>query len=193
MPSWRRPAPKAADLDNIDSLALSAPMLETAHRLLPAGTGSFCYRENDDRSFHAVESSARDLLVHYGKSPGTVQVHSDDYGFKWLVVRRAPTLHPSLVTDLRAASKLFADNKLGAQLLCAMTVFQQPDTTPVALIYLYKRGTIYPFAPQAGQTRNKRLELAIKDTLEGRVPVESDLARWFPIWNAPGLKQQRSV
>ena len=187
MAFWRRPALKTADLDNIDSLALSAAILETMHGLLPAGTGSLCYREIDDRTFHAVESSVRDMLGNYGETPGLVQVNRDNYGMSWLVVRRTPTLYPSLVTDLRAASKIFADNKLGAQLLCAMTVFQHADRTPVALIYLYRRGTLYPFAPQAEQTRNNRLELSIKDTLKGRVPVEADVARWYPIWDAPGL------
>lgn len=188
MTFWRRPGPRAAILDNMDSLALAAPMLETAHGLHPAGTGAVCYRENDDDSFYTAERSARDLLGHYGANAETVQLHADKYGFKWLVARRAPTLHPSLVTDLRAASKVFADSKLGAQLLCAMTVFEREDLTPAALVYLYKRGTLYPFAPQAGETRNTRLELAIKDTLDGRVPIEPDLTVWFPVWDAPGLE-----
>jgi hypothetical protein len=44
----------------------------------------------------------------------------------------------------------------------------------VTLVYPYKRGILYPLAPQAGHTRNNRLEIAIKDTLKDCVPIESD-------------------
>jgi hypothetical protein len=56
------------------------------------------------------------------------------------------------------------------------------------LVYLYKRGTLYPFAPQPKHTRNNNLELAIKKALDGRVPVEPDLKQWFPVWDVPGLQ-----
>jgi hypothetical protein len=54
-------------------------------------------------------------------------------------------------------------------------------------VYLYKRGTFYPFAPAGGQKRDTELELRLRGMLEGELPVESDLGRWFPIWDAPGL------
>jgi hypothetical protein len=180
----RRSAPRPADLNNMDSLALAAPLLETELGLISSGTGAICYRGNDDRAFPLAERSAGDLLTHYGANPKSAEIRHDDFGFTWLVAWR----NPSLVTDLRAASKVFADNDLGAQLLCAMTVLESRGDTQATLVYLFKRGTVYPFAPRAGQIRDNRLELAIKDVIEGRVPVEPDQARWFPVWGAPGMR-----
>lgn len=188
MALWRRANTKAAIIDKLDLLALAAVVLETAGGLCPLGTGAICYRERDDLGFQPVERSARTLLEPQGAGRASTQTHGDDYGYKWLVARRGPDVYPSLVSDLQAASKAFADSGFGAQLLCAMTFFEREETTPVALVYLYKRGTFYPFAPQTEHTRNNRLELAIKNALDGRIPIEPELERWFPIWDVPGLQ-----
>jgi hypothetical protein len=54
-------------------------------------------------------------------------------------------------------------------------------------VYLYKRGTFYPFAPvdNAKERRDTELELRIRSMLGDDLPVESDLARWFPLWDLP--------
>jgi hypothetical protein len=31
------------------------------------------------------------------------------------------------------------------------------------------------------------MELQVRDLLRGELPWEVDLARWFPVWDAPGL------
>ncbi|MGH3292964.1 MAG: PspA-associated protein PspAB [Trebonia sp.] len=187
MPLWQRAATKAAIIDKLDSLAIAAAVLETAGGLRPLGTGAICYRDNGDLGFQPVERAARTLLERQGAGRVTTQTRGDDYGFKWLVARHGPDVYPSLVSGLHAASKAFADGGFGAQLLCAVTFFQRDETTPVALIYLYRRGTFYPFAPEAEHMRDNRLELAVKNALDGRVPIEPDLKRWFPVWDVPGL------
>ncbi len=57
------------------------------------------------------------------------------------------------------------------------------------MVYLYKRGTFYPFAPAAGdaQQRDNVLELRVRDLLAGELPVEAEMTRWFAVWGAPGL------
>lgn len=188
MALWRRAATKAAVIDLLDSFALAAAVLETAGGLRPVGTGAICYLESRDLGFQPVERAARTLLERQGTGPVSTQTQGDDYGFQWLVARRGPGAYPSLVSGLHAASKAFADGGFGPQLLCAVTFFEREETTPVALVYLYKRGTLYPFAPQAEHTRNNSLELAIKKALDGRVPIEPDLKQWFPVWDVPGLQ-----
>ena len=83
---------------------------------------------------------------------------------------------------------MFVDGGFGAQLLCSVASFRDRGERHVALVYLYKRGTFYPFAPLAGKTRNNALELTFKDALEGKLPIEEDLHCWFPVWDAPGLE-----
>jgi hypothetical protein len=54
-------------------------------------------------------------------------------------------------------------------------------------VYLFKRGTFYPFAPLGGERRDTALELRVKSLLAGELRMEDDLGRWFPVWGAPGL------
>jgi hypothetical protein len=57
----------------------------------------------------------------------------------------------------------------------------------LGLVYLYKRGTFYPFAPTGDQQRDSAYELQVRGALGADLPVEADLSRWFPVWGAPGL------
>ena len=56
-----------------------------------------------------------------------------------------------------------------------------------ALVYLYKRGTFYPFAPDGDERRDNALELQVRGVVAQDVPVEPDLTKWLAIWGAPGL------
>ena len=55
------------------------------------------------------------------------------------------------------------------------------------LVYLFKRGTFYPFAPvdASKERRDTELELRIRTMVGADLPVESDLSRWFPMWDMP--------
>ncbi|GAB2792257.1 hypothetical protein GCM10027073_25640 [Streptomyces chlorus] len=46
-----------------------------------------------------------------------------------------------------------------------------------------------PFAPLPDGTerRDNALELQIRALLADDLRIEADLARWFPVWGAPGL------
>ena len=74
-------------------------------------------------------------------------------------------------------------------LLCSMIGFRNPEGRALALVHLYKRGTFYPFAPATGggEKRDNQLELQVRAVLGDDLRVEGDLARWFPVWGAPGL------
>lgn len=56
---------------------------------------------------------------------------------------------------------------------------------PVYLVYLAKQGTFYPFAPTGNEQRDSQLELRLRALLGSDLPVESDLSRWFPLWDLP--------
>jgi hypothetical protein len=75
----------------------------------------------------------------------------------------------------------------GPQLLCTIIAFRDSARRPLGLVYLYKRGTFYPFAPKSGENRDNPLELQMRGTLADDLKIEPDLERWFPVWGAPGL------
>ncbi len=75
----------------------------------------------------------------------------------------------------------------GPQLLCTILAFKDGSGHRVGLVYLYKRGTFYPFAPLPGERRDNALELQVRGTVTDDLKIEPDLSRWFPVWGAPGL------
>jgi hypothetical protein len=93
----------------------------------------------------------------------------------------------ALVTDLHAVNSSLVDNGFGPQLLCTLVAFRDDQERRLALVYLYKRGAFYPFAPLAGEHRDNALELQVKSVIGSDLKWEQDLARWFPVWGAPGM------
>jgi hypothetical protein len=116
-----------------------------------------------------------------------VEVSKDTYGFTWLVCRHSPDDPEGLVTDLHAVNSSLENGGFGPQLLCTIMAFRDPGGRSLGLVYLYKRGTFYPFAPLSGERRDNALELQMRGTLADDLKIEPDLARWMPIWGAPGL------
>src|SRR5215469_14209046 len=92
-----------------------------------------------------------------------------------------------MVTDLHAVNSSLEAGGFGPQLLCTIMAFRDSGGRSLGLVYLYKRGTFYPFAQMSGQRRDNSLELQIRGALGADLKIEPDLARWMPIWGAPGL------
>ncbi len=183
---WRR-RPVPAALDQLLALPSVADTLEADLGFTPTGLGYICFRAIEGRAFHDIEYDVRDWLDRDGDKTVPVKIADDSYGFRWMVIHRPPNQFQSLIADLHAASSKFADNGFGPQLLCSVTAFRDGGERHIAIVYLYKRGTFYPFAPQPEQTRNNSLELRVKDVTEGKLPLEPNLGRWYPIWGMPGL------
>jgi hypothetical protein len=53
------------------------------------------------------------------------------------------------------------------------------------LVYLFKRGTFYPFVPNGHERRDTEEELKLKSLVADDLVVEADLDRWFPLWDLP--------
>ncbi len=53
------------------------------------------------------------------------------------------------------------------------------------LVYLFKRGTFYPFVPDGKEHRNLEQELKLRSLVADDLTVEADLDRWFPLWDLP--------
>ncbi len=184
-----RTKPVQPKLDDLFALPSAAVTLEAGMGFRPTGSGSVCFRAVEGRSFSDVQKDVQDLLnATSGREGGLpVEVTKDSYGFTWLVCSRMSSELEALVTDLHAVNSALVDNGFGPQLLCTLVAFRDDAERRLALIYLYKRGTFYPFAPLSGERRDNALELQAKGTIGTDLKFESDLARWFPVWGAPGL------
>lgn len=180
-----RTKPAQPNLDQLFALPNAAITLEAAAGFRPTGYGAVCYRKAEGGAFAQVESDVEQLLE--GIDGPRVEVSADKYGYTWLLCRRDPDQLAELVTDVHAVNSALQDNGFGPYLLCSLVSFQDAQRRRLALVYLYKKGTFYPFAPLAEPRRDNVLELQAKTQIGADLPLEQDLSRWFPVWGAPGL------
>jgi hypothetical protein len=181
-----RTKPVQPNLDALFSLPTAAITLQAAMGLVPTGTGSVCFRAAEGRAFADIEKDVRQLLS-MGAGTAAVEVTKDSYGFTWLVCKHTSDDMEGLVTDLHAVNSSLADGGFGPQLLCTLVGLADDRNRKLGLVYLYKRGTFYPFAPLPGERRDNALELEVRGQVGADLKIESDLSRWFPVWGAPGL------
>ncbi|MGW2380533.1 PspA-associated protein PspAB [Streptomyces sp. NPDC001658] len=185
-----RTKPVVPDLDRLFALPSAAVTLEAAASFTPTGRGAVCFATVEGAAFEQTHREVQALLDADTERDGPpVELSRDEYGYSWLVSQRGPGQLPLLVNDLHAVNSSMEVNGFGPQLLCSLAGFQDPEGRSLALVYLYKRGTFYPFAPLPGaaQRRDNALELRVKAALADDLRVEQDLNRWFPVWGAPGL------
>ncbi|MEU4132146.1 PspA-associated protein PspAB [Streptomyces wuyuanensis] len=186
-----RGKPVPPDLDRLFGLPAAAITLQAGAGFAPTGAGSVCFAGVEGGAFAGVRDDVRDLLDADTDRGGTpVAFTTDAYGYTWLLARHPADDTASLVNDLHAVNTLLQDAGFGPHLLCSLVGFR--DTAAerdLALVYLYKRGTFYPFAPLPGtaEKRDNALELQVRALLSDDLPIEDDLSRWFPVWGAPGI------
>ncbi len=182
-----RTKPVKADLDDLFALPSAAITMQVSLGFTPSGQGSVCYKPAEGAAFSRTQAEVQELL-DADQGP-KVELTKDDYGFTWLLVRHDPDDVEGLVTDLHAVNSSLQDAGFGPSLLCSLVSFTHSDGRRIALVYLYKRGTFYPFAPLGGgkQRRDNALELQIQSSLASDLKVEPELSHWFPVWGAPGL------
>ncbi|MRJ77841.1 hypothetical protein GEV29_14960 [Aeromicrobium sp. SMF47] len=179
-----RSKPPPADLDVLFAVPQAVISLQT-QGFTPTGSGSVCFRDVEGTADDQVMAEAEQLIT---SSVGSTVTRSEDrFGFHWLTVTRADGDISGLVTDLHAVNSSLVDAGFGSSLLCSTVVFTTPAGKPYGLVYLYKQGTFYPFAPDTGERRDNAVELQTRGLIADDVPVEPDLSKWLAIWGAPGL------
>lgn len=185
-----RSKPVRPDLDQLFALPSAALTLQAGAGYTATGLGSVCFAGVEGGGFARIRQDVQELLdADTGEDSHPVEFSQDSYGYTWLLSRQAPGDTATLVNDLHAVNTLLQDGGFGPQLLCSLISFRDAEQRPLALVYLYKRGTFYPFAPLPGaaEKRDNPRELQVRAIIGDDLRIESDLARWFPVWGAPGL------
>ena len=170
-----RTKPVAPDLDQLFALPSAAVTLEAAASFTPTGRGAVCFATVEGAAFEQTHREVQALLDAdadrwgsarpsdaEGEARAPVELSQDKYGYSWLVSERTPDQLPQLVNDLHAVNRSMEVNGFGPQLLCSLAGFQNTEGQSLALVYLYKRGTFYPFAarprgrPRGAHTPGRR-------------------------------------
>ncbi|WP_238009412.1 hypothetical protein KZZ52_26335 [Dactylosporangium sp. AC04546] len=181
-----RTRPVQPNLDALFGVPAAATTLQAALDLVPTGVGAVCFKPAEGQAATQAQTDAVALLT--ADAAENVAVSQDEYGYTWIASRHESSDLAGLVTDLHAVNSTLADAGYGPSLLCTIIGFVgAADHRRLGLVYLFKRGTFYPFAPTGAHTRDNALELQTRAQLGGELPVETDLDRWFPIWTTPAL------
>jgi hypothetical protein len=181
-----RTKPVQPDLDVLFTVPSVADTLQAALGFAPTGLGGVCFKAAEGSG---AKRSQQDMLELLALDPSlAVSVTEDEFGFTWIVLRQSTVDVGSLVTGLHLVNGTLADAGFGPGLLCTVIGFASPTkqgTHRLGLVYLFKRGTFYPFAPEGERRRDTSLEMQARAELGDELPIEPDLQRWFPLWDAP--------
>ena len=180
-----RTKPAQPKLDALFGVTGAAITLEASAGLKPTGQAAVCFKPASGQGFAAAAEELQGLLELAVKEAGsTLEVTDDRFGYRWVVL--ADPEMEDLVTSVHLVNSTLEQHGFGPQLLCSVFAFTAGSGGQrFHLVYLYKRGTFYPFAPRDGERRDNELELRVKAALAGDLPVEPELARWFALWGLP--------
>jgi PspAB-like protein len=181
-----RTKPKRANLDALFAVPGAAITLEASLGQTSAGAAAVCFKPASAYDFTSTCTEINELLELQALDTGSeISQHQDSYGYHWIIVRD-PDLS-DLVTSVHMVNASLAERGFDNQLLASVFAFRGEDGAVAYLVYLFKRGTFYPFvpAPGGGERRDNQKELQVQAALGHEVPLEADLTRWFPIWGAP--------
>jgi len=179
-----RSKPAQPKLDALFGVTGAAISLEAAAGMQPTGQAAVCFKPASGQGFAAASEELKGLLELAVTEAGSkLEITDDRYGYRWIVLTD-PEME-DLVTSVHLVNSTLEQYGFGPQLLCSVFAFADSAGKRFHLVYLYKRGTFYPFAPLGGERRDNELELRVKATLGGDLPVEPELARWFALWGIP--------
>ena len=196
-----RTKPVQSDLDALFALPSASITLQSASATTFSGHAGVCFKPPSGQGFADMQAEVVNLLSMEGAAGITSS--TDSFGYQWLVVQDPDV--EALVTQIHLVNSSLADAGWGPQLLCSVFgLARLADASPddparegetvgdgavlastSYLVYLFKRGTFYPFVPTGHEQRSTEEEFKLRSLLADDLKVETDLDRWFPLWDLP--------
>lgn len=177
-----RSKPVESNLDKLFALSGAGIPLQVAANLTPANQAAVVFKPASGAAFANTETEFKDTLKEM--EGVTVSSADDSFGYRWVMLA-APDLETT-VTASHAVNRSLEDHGFSQQLLCSLFPFHDTGRDRLVYwVYLYKRGTFYPFVPTGHESRDNEAELSLKAIVASDLPVEPDVANWFPLWEIP--------
>lgn len=178
-----RTTPAKSNLDNLFSLPGASVTLSLSGNLVPVGKAGVCFKPASGASFENTISEFQQIIETMGtKDPAPSA--TDSYGYQWITLTDDD--FGNLVTKTHVLNSTIDGAGFGPQLLCSVFPFKETQTNEVIyFVYLFKRGSFYPFIPIGNERRDSEKEMAVKALVEHEIPIETDLSHWFPLWEIP--------
>ncbi len=200
-----RTKPVQSNLDALFALPSASITLQSAAAMSCSGHAGVCFKPPSGQGFEEMQAEVVKLLSM--DDSGGLRKADDTYGYHWLVLEDADI--EQLVAQIHLVNSSLSDAGWGPQLLCSVfglarlptldagsdpgsDLMPEPTAGPghvlpssAYVVYLFKRGTFYPFVPDGHEHRDLEQELKLKSLLADDLTVEADLDRWFPLWDLP--------
>ncbi len=179
--------PAEAKLDALFRLPSASLTLTTSDEYQLVTKAAVCMSPGAANTFDSAFAETLKLISDQNlKEPP--QIENDSFGYRWIIFNG--TALDDLVTKAHMINSTIESAGWGPQLLCSVFKFDvtsnvNTTSSHLYLVYLFKRGSFYPFLPLDGEKRDNEGELHLKAILSGDLPMEEDLTKWFPIWNMP--------
>jgi len=158
--------------------------LDTSHQISTKGLAAIVFQPLATADFESIAAEMEELLHGTGADTGTtIRTTEDEHGYRWMILRDDDI--DDLVVGVNAVSDALEVGGYGDRVLAAVFAFNDSKGRPVYFIYNYKRGSWYPFVPAGSNQRDGERELQIKAIIDGELPIEPELERWFPLWGIP--------
>ena len=172
-----------ASSDRLFAMSTAAVTLETGLGMKSRGLAAIVFQQIANADFKQIVTDAEELLASAAKDTGTtLEQHDDSYGYHWIVFRDDD--FDDLVTSVNTVAGELQAGGYGDRVLAAVFSWDESGRR-VDFIYNFRRGSFYPFVPTGDKQRDTERELQLKAQIQNDLPIEPDLERWFPLWDAP--------
>lgn len=183
----RKEEPQLADLDALRALSTATGPLEAAG-LTSTGIGSVCIKKVDSGALPGLDNQLEQFeTARTFDGDPKFEVTTDEFGHRWFTRHATRYDLNGLVNDLYDVNHSLDRSGLGTALLCTLVTFTAYDRPTLGMVFRPSRGTWYPFVPIGETKRDNDRELKVRAMLEDTLKIEPDLAKWSPVWGAPGL------
>jgi hypothetical protein len=174
---------KAPAPDRLFAMSTAYVKLDTELSLPSSGKAAIVFQPLATADFERIVADMQEIVTGTSADSGTTVTSTDDtFGYRWMVL--ADSDMEDLVVGVNAVSSELEAGGYGDRVLCAVFAFTGTAGS-VYWIYNYKRGGWYPFVPAGPNERSSERELQLKAQVGRDLPMEEDLARWFPLWGIP--------
>jgi hypothetical protein len=173
-----------ANADRLFAMATAQVTLEISLGMKSRGVAAIVFQQIPNADFKQIIDDSSALIASAASDTGTkLETADDEYGYRWMIFRDDD--FEDLVTAVNTVASELQAGGYGDRVLAAVFAWQDSEGQPVDFIYNFKRGRFYPFVPKGDKERDNEYELRLKAQTENDLPIEPELDRWFPLWDAP--------
>ncbi len=179
-----RSRPEPPKSERIFAMATAHVTMQTSFGLEPDRTAAITFRPVSSGYFEQAADELNQLLeLSTGHTGSSYRTTTDNYGFDWIILDDSD--FEDMVATIHVVSSTLMEHQFGDRILAALFRFRDRDDRAVYWFYNFRRGMFYPFIPTGKQERDSAEEMRLANLLDGELPVDKDLERWYPMWEIP--------